>query len=778
MASAVSGTLINELKLNTSTSQYLDDGDAVIVFRGDIYPIHMFDDTESNVNYTVNVIRQLCDVYDGMENTFFDYNGNLKKDMIVDINGRKTAQRLFNALFAFGECPKMLFLNVTEGYGGLTLVPEDNEGNYDVDNSKELQQFLQTDFAKNFKYILLSNGLNKIDDFTPNETSKQNTPIADKLYHGTCLMYATEIMSKGIRSIAKNSTWGVHNDGYVFLTTSYAVAKEYAMRYSRKTETEPCVFEIDSSRINADKIALDYDFSNAYVGDIENSPYDMSHQSKYWKCDLAKNTDRNGTKFCKIGYNGIIMPSAISGIYVLDMDGDGQQYYTKEQFAEKYNDYDEGIDESKRRINEWKPDNYEQLPDRIRLYHGTDVMALNDIIEEGVISAKRGRKRSETYGVNWFSTKLTSNFGHGTNFSIEVPKSDFDEYKFVFMNNSEVTSRIDDIPIDEYNLRIERIGDFDGEDFKRVYDNVVKRGGDIFDYIITLNKINREFAEWGLTVDYPVVMRLIEQLFGKQVLVDNGITESKLYINEVDASDISLSSFTPKQELNGKFWINDRLNSRVREKLIDIANDFIDELSISNFKPEDIVFTGSLANYNWSKYSDIDVHIVISFKSVYKKIELIDDYFKSKKEIWTQMHENLKIYGFPVEISVENSDEPGVSSGVYSLLKNKWLKEPDDFDDSKLNEKYIKGFSADVMTDIDNMKKRSNKTDSNQSLDRISERAMNLFKRLKNIRKEGLSRSGEMSSGNIIWKVLKRSGYLDKLWEIINSNYDKVRSLK
>ena len=99
------------------------------------------------------------------------------------------------------------------------------------------------------------------------------------------------------------------------------------------------------------------------------------------------------------------------------------------------------------------------------------------------------------------------------------------------------------------------------------------------------------------------------------------------------------------------------------------------------------------------------VRVVSAFAFAY----LSHDYFKSKKEIWNQTHESLKIYGYPVEISVENEDEPGVSSGVYSLVKNKWITEPANFDDARLNEKYIKEFSAKIMTEIDNIEKKINK---------------------------------------------------------------------
>ena len=73
-------------------------------------------------------------------------------------------------------------------------------------------------------------------------------------------------------------------------------------------------------------------------------------------------------------------------------------------------------------------------------------------------------------------------------------------------------------------------------------------------------------------------------------------------IYEINANDISLKSFEVKDELNPKFWVNNKLNSRVRLRLLDIVNDYLKDLSIDWVEPQDVVLTGSIANYNWSKY--------------------------------------------------------------------------------------------------------------------------------------------------------------------------------
>jgi predicted nucleotidyltransferase len=62
------------------------------------------------------------------------------------------------------------------------------------------------------------------------------------------------------------------------------------------------------------------------------------------------------------------------------------------------------------------------------------------------------------------------------------------------------------------------------------------------------------------------------------------------------------------------------MNPKVRARLLDIAYDFIDFLGV-DIVVTDVVMTGSLANYNWSEYSDVDLHIITDF-GLFSKTEL------------------------------------------------------------------------------------------------------------------------------------------------------------
>lgn len=255
------------------------------------------------------------------------------------------------------------------------------------------------------------------------------------------------------------------------------------------------------------------------------------------------------------------------------------------------------------------------------------------------------------------------------------------------------------------------------------------------------------------------------------------IEESVMTDETIYPDEISLDSFEVKDELNPKFWVGGKLKTNVRIRLLDIAHDFFEDLDVRWIKPKDVVLTGSLANYNWSKYSDIDLHIIVDFSEVYDKTEFVEDYFNSKKIIWNEAHDTLKIYGFPVEVYVEDYKAPSESSGVYSLVTNEWINEPEQMDDGKMHRDYIKDVSAKCMNKIDELSDKCETKDI-EVLKKVSYKAKRLFDGLKDLRKKGLkSPYKEMSSGNIIWKVLRRTEYLDKLYEIIDKTYNKIKTI-
>lgn len=187
-------------------------------------------------------------------------------------------------------------------------------------------------------------------------------------------------------------------------------------------------------------------------------------------------------------------------------------------------------------LNESKSHNIvsEGLYDNVypqRLYHGTTFEALENIIENGVISAKNGVQHGETSGVNWFSTKYSENFSRGVVFSISCSEDDFKSGKFRFMNNSEVISDKEfrySIPIYDRDFRIEQFLGIKSSNNFDVLHNILERySGDIFDTVQLIDRIGEKYSNIGYipleSVDNPIFQMLLKQSGLGDLLKKEGI---------------------------------------------------------------------------------------------------------------------------------------------------------------------------------------------------------------------------------------------------------------
>jgi len=228
---------------------------------------------------------------------------------------------------------------------------------------------------------------------------------------------------------------------------------------------------------------------------------------------------------------------------------------------------------------------------------------------------------------------------------------------------------------------------------------------------------------------------------------------------------MKLDQYKPKKNLNKKLWQSeDKLQNDVRESLLQIANDFIKELDIE-IRYDDIIFTGSLANYNYNIYSDIDLHIIISGPKKDLDEELFEAFLAAKKKIWNDDH-NIKIKGYEVEIYPEIDPEGHSSSGIYSLQKDEWIEKPDVFD-AEPNLKAVTKKLRIVEKMIDSViDKNATEKEIEKTIDK-----------LKKMRQTGLNASGEMSVENIVYKILRNEGTLQNLFDELYASYDRELSL-
>ena len=270
------------------------------------------------------------------------------------------------------------------------------------------------------------------------------------------------------------------------------------------------------------------------------------------------------------------------------------------------------------------------------------------------------------------------------------------------------------------------------------------------------------------------------------------VNEMKKYLYSeitevVNPEDVDLKSFELKDKLNDEFWHDGKLDIYVRKNLLQIAKDFVEGFEIDDIPVEDIIMTGSLANYNWNEeYSDIDLHIISDFTEISDDKELVKNYFDAVRKAWNQKHEGLKIYGYPVEIYMQDKNEKHTSTGVYSVLNDEWVIEPskENIENDNLDSEEIRTKASEFMNEIDELVDEINELKSNDagnydSYMNVYDKAENIMDRIKEYRKMSLSGENEkeMSEGNLMFKSLRRNGYMEKIYNIKKESYDLANSL-
>lgn len=241
-----------------------------------------------------------------------------------------------------------------------------------------------------------------------------------------------------------------------------------------------------------------------------------------------------------------------------------------------------------------------------------------------------------------------------------------------------------------------------------------------------------------------------------------------LKIYELVQSDFDpIETFYLKDVLNPKIWDGFKIKSKIRKQLLDIANDFYDELDLDT-PMKDIILIGSLSNYNWShKYSDYDLHILLDFNDINEDTDLVRSYFDAIKKLWNDKYD-IFIEGYEVEIYVQDVGDPYISNGIFSLLNNDWIAMPSK-NNFKIDEDEIRNKSKYIMSYIDDIEENFYNY-TNEELDKKTDK---VWKKIKKYRKEGLEeKDGEFSTGNFIFKLLRRNGYIGKLLSLKTKSYE------
>jgi hypothetical protein len=228
------------------------------------------------------------------------------------------------------------------------------------------------------------------------------------------------------------------------------------------------------------------------------------------------------------------------------------------------------------------------------------------------------------------------------------------------------------------------------------------------------------------------------------------------------AKDLTKGNIAYHDQLNPEVWNNTDLRVDVQYKLLEIARRFIEYLEVPNFKLVDVILRGSLVNYNYTQYSDFDLHIVTDFSVL--DCDITEAFYLAKKKIWNDEHD-ITIKGHEVELYVEDKAAKNISEGTYSVLDSKWLRTPK-HNPPAINDRAVSAKARDLMTQINRAVRAGSVEDITRLQDKI--RAM---------RQAGLDSSGEFSTENLAYKIIRNKKFLDKLYKTKNSKVDQELSL-
>lgn len=216
--------------------------------------------------------------------------------------------------------------------------------------------------------------------------------------------------------------------------------------------------------------------------------------------------------------------------------------------------------------------------------------------------------------------------------------------------------------------------------------------------------------------------------------------------------------------LNPRLWSDNKLRPEVKKQLEIISDDFLSELGVSDLDVSDITISGSNAAYSYTPHSDLDLHILVDMSKL-PNDEVYRELFNAKKNLYNDSHD-ITIHNVPVELYVQDSNEPVVSLGEYSLKKDEWIKLPTkrraNFDQNSTRLKYEK------------LSELIQKVLKTEDLDKLKK----AIDKIKQYRKAGLDKTGEFGPENLAYKILRKQGYITKLFDLKQKLHSKELSIE
>lgn len=223
---------------------------------------------------------------------------------------------------------------------------------------------------------------------------------------------------------------------------------------------------------------------------------------------------------------------------------------------------------------------------------------------------------------------------------------------------------------------------------------------------------------------------------------------------------ILTEKFEVHDTLNPKLWSSDnKLLDDVKVRIVEIIEQFVsttcEEVPLNIV---DVRLVGSQVSYNYTQYSDLDVHIVTNFELLPASKEILQALYNALKTKFNNDYD-ITIKGIEVELYVEDIKSTAVSNGIYSLYYDKWIKFPQKLDNVP---------QIDISDKITQCSTYINKVLNSDNSDSITNAINDIYL----IRKNSLDKDGEYGEGNLLFKEIRNLGLLDAL----KDKYKEVRS--
>lgn len=234
-------------------------------------------------------------------------------------------------------------------------------------------------------------------------------------------------------------------------------------------------------------------------------------------------------------------------------------------------------------------------------------------------------------------------------------------------------------------------------------------------------------------------------------------------INELESFKLS-DAVKFHKELNPRLWQDEKLDPEVRDQLMLIAEDFVEYLGLDNLKVEDVTISGSNAAYSYTPHSDLDLHILVDFNKLPDN-PVYQELFTAKKTLYNDQHD-ISVHGVPVELYVQDVNQPVQSLGEYSIVHDKWIRIPKkrraNFDEAATKAKYEK---------LGDLIELALKT-------KDPKRVTDTIALVKRYRKSGLDKHGEFGPENLAYKAVRKQGLVQALYDLKSELHGEKLSIE